>query len=393
MMTILHLCIIFGYQFVSFACRPPPAQGRNAKSNTVVNNPDEEKISSQKINLVHLKRNEAQSVFTDTAATATVNVPSSTTLATTCFSLTQNPLRETTVISDSLTQHPLYDSRNYNTLTQYPLIESDLQTPALKARDLVTPKTKKLDTLTEQSIGADLSVTVVEEEAGANNPESGVVKRWQEGIKKVEESRQNRVNSVEQEFDLKEATITTFESPTKSESKVVNDVFYTPAALHRNNNLNNDGNNKDATPNEVANENSDDLSSEKHSVDQSKSTVQELSNKDDISKVDSLLSEGEVEQGEQANDVMAQYMKMILQKKEEEKENQKDDLASDAQVRSNHTHINVLIFSDLFTCRPDDTECRSHFFRGLFRFYEIQNRNGIKFQIKALFYHSTDYLR
>lgn len=322
--------------------RPPPAQGRNAKSNTVVNNPDEEKISSQKINLVHLKRNEAQSVFTDTAATATVNVPSSTTLATTCFSLTQNPLRETTVISDSLTQHPLYDSRNYNTLTQYPLIESDLQTPALKARDLVTPKTKKLDTLTEQSIGADLSVTVVEEEAGANNPESGVVKRWQEGIKKVEESRQNRVNSVEQEFDLKEATITTFESPTKSESKVVNDVFYTPAALHRNNNLNNDGNNKDATPNEVANENSDDLSSEKHSVDQSKSTVQELSNKDNISKVDSLLSEGEVGQGEQANDVMAQYMKMILQKKEEEKENQKDDLASDAQV----TDYNDIPISD-----------------------------------------------
>ena len=230
---------------------------------------------------------------------------------TTCYSLTQNPLPETTLSYDSVTQYPLYDTRNYKTLTQYPLLDSDIRTPASKELlPLVTPQPNKLDTLAEQSIRSE----PVEENFVRENGQEVV----------------SRGDSVEQEFHLEEAPIATFESPTKDFVAVrtnSDDVFHTPnTSLQR-------IDKQDislVSPPPISNATDNKQDRDRQSI----STVSSAQNGNELNVNDLLssksLSEGEIEKDAPVNDVMTKYMEMVLQKREQEEKERNGSI--DTQV-------------------------------------------------------------
>ena len=275
-------------------------------------------------------------------------------------SLAQNthyPLPGTTLHGESLTQYTLQDTRYHNTLTQYPLIESELKTPALKGRDLVTPMTRKLDTLTELSQGPEVSTEIKNDDRNQNNNVEDTLPNQDHG------NSIKRISSVEFQYGLRETSITTFESPTKdlhainSQEKVsVADVFYTPAAPYKDPTSNRDrelDNNADKyshndepyqarSASAISSESLEQQRLDEPSiVTTQSSSISKLDMNELVNSPTRSLSDGEIDisgkdvtedvleqpnkdkivGNDEGNDMMATYMKMVLQKRETEEKN------------------------------------------------------------------------
>ena len=211
---------------------------------------------------------------------------------------------ETPLVSgDSLTQYPLLDSK---TLTQYPLLDSNLKTPL--PREVTTLAAKKLETLTEQS-------TLTPEH------DDSTTKPLQQ-----EEKEKERTNSVEAEYNLNEASIGTFESPGLMSNRPV-EVFSQPSNYQNNGKqeinevksieptfefTGSQGKGSKSQPCEKEERNS--------KLCEETNTRSSLTNKDEMNaeEFSNSLSEGEVAEDVAPNDIMANYMQMVMQKREQD---------------------------------------------------------------------------
>ena len=209
---------------------------------------------------------------------------------------------ETPLVSgDSLTQYPLLDSK---TLTQYPLLDSNLKTPL--PREVTTPATKKLETLTEHS-----TLTPEHDDSTA---------------KPLQQEEKERTNSVEAEYNLNEASIGTFESPGLMTNRPV-EVFSQPSNYQNNGkqetnevksieptfvSIGSQGNGSKFEPYEKEEGNS--------KLCEETNTRSSLTNKGEMNaeEFNNSLSEGEVAEDDAANDIMANYMQMVMQKREQD---------------------------------------------------------------------------
>lgn len=209
---------------------------------------------------------------------------------------------ETPLVSgDSFTQYPLLDSK---TLTQYPLLDSNLKTPL--PREVTTPATKKLETLTEQS-----TLTPEHDDSTA---------------KPLQQEEKERTNSVEAEYNLNEASIGTFESPGLMSNRPL-EVFSQPSN-YQNNEKQETNEVKSIEPTSVSVDSQGNESKfqpcEKEEGNsklcEETNTRSSLTNKGEMNakEFNNSLSEGEVAEGAAPNDIMANYMQMVMQKREQD---------------------------------------------------------------------------
>jgi len=255
----------------------------------------------------------------------------------TCYSLSQHPLAEPTMTTESFTQYPLLDSKSSKTLTQYPLVDSNFRTPQVKEWTLKTPMTQRLDTVTEQSTHSEEAQHVVDKK---------------------------RIDSVEKEYHLNEASIHTFESP-KDNNKKTHDIIESLSDQvskqsehskddnlkedHSNNNFNDPIDEVFENDQEISIRNTSivndvkeqssvvsDVINSKHSVpidqrlsegglSESKSTLTNAGEMKTNELLDSL-SEGEIneEQPPPPVNLMDQYMQLLLNKKSNNENNENE---------------------------------------------------------------------
>lgn len=140
-------------------------------------------------------------VSTTTLATRPTTVATTTV---TCLSLTQHPLNEVT--NTHATSTVLYDTRN--TLTQYPLGDTELNTVVERPEE----EEQQISKQDENSSVSDLL---------SSGDARGDFTNKQHRVG-------NKTSSIENEYGLKETTIETFDSPPKN-TRSTDDIFYTPA--------------------------------------------------------------------------------------------------------------------------------------------------------------------
>ena len=242
----------------------------------------------------------------------------------TCHSLTQHPLADAT---DTLTagnqaSYGLYYT--HNTLTQYPLGDTELNTV------LENPAEEEEEDVQEKQTKSSAS----EVSAFRNN-----------------QSRGKNSKSIESELELKETPIETFESPEKHVKELIenkDDIFYTPAkgvtigledvssARSKDGKSSISLSSKDGGSMKETDLRTDSIS---------EASVKSYSNNDKVVKIEEELEENEKEKREEEkaeeNDMMAKYMQMVMQKKQNEKEDEKVVETKD-EVRA---MMNIIIHS------------------------------------------------
>lgn len=202
-------------------------------------------------------------------------------------------------------QYPLYDT--HNTLTQYPLVESGVHST---------------------SVGRDTRVTFHPEESKTDNsdkPDNSLVPelaKERSMSHDINDHVENRTNSVEND-GLKETSIATFESPLKVHKQVTetpegnksDDIFYTPAThLKRASTEEFDLPSKENTEGQNAGE--DSISSKDDGSMKSNDLKTDPSEMSQIKDTASLPGDEKPEEEKEENDLMAKYMKMVLEKKQ-----------------------------------------------------------------------------
>ena len=193
---------------------------------------------------------------------------------------------------ESLTQYSLSETRNFKTLTQYPLADSDLRASFPGDLTFIQPVTNRLDTLAEQSINIEVGEVEKSYQASQNNTQEEVYLNKQ---------------SAKHEYFLQETSIATFDSPNIKTKKNGDDTFSTTVA-----------------PQPVFESKWDDNLVNEVSVSSKNSSVQELRASDLLSE--NVASEDKQKKTTESN-VMAEYMEMLLQKCEVEPT--KDEIVSD----------------------------------------------------------------